>query len=132
MKYQIAIVDDNSIFCFIFEKLIKKYDKQEIEVISFSNGKEALDYFLLNKDVEGGLPHMVFVDINMPIMNGWELLDALNRYNCINDKTSYFIVSSSDNEIDINRSKEYACVRNFFHKPLDKTKLFTILNDYLH
>lgn len=132
MKYQIAIVDDNSIFCFIFEKLIKKYDKQEIEVISFSNGKEALDYFLLNKDVEGGLPHMVFVDINMPVMNGWELLDALNRYNCINDKTSYFIVSSSDNEIDINRSKEYACVRNFFHKPLDKTKLFTILNDYLH
>lgn len=132
MKYQIAIVDDNSIFCFIFEKLIKKYDKQEIEVISFSNGKEALDYFLLNKDVEGGLPHMVFVDINMPIMNGWEFLDALKRYNCIDDKTSYFIVSSSDNEIDINRSKEYACVRNFFHKPLDKTKLFTILNDYLH
>lgn len=132
MAYRVAIIDDNYIFCFIFEKLIKKYEKHSIDVLSFSNGKEALDYLLLNMNTKDLLPNLIFVDINMPILNGWEFLDALTKVNTnVFNEIIFFIVSSSDNKIDINKAKEYDFVKNYLHKPLDKLKLFSILDEYL-
>lgn len=132
MAYRVAIIDDNYIFCFIFEKLIKKYDKYSIDVITFNNGKDALDYLLLNRNNKELLPNLIFVDINMPILNGWEFMDSLTRVNVsVFDDITFFIVSSSDNKIDINKAKEYSIVKNYLHKPLDKLKLFSILDEYL-
>ncbi len=128
---RIVLIDDNSIFCFIFQKLVEKYDNGRIEVIVFDNGKSALDYFIENATETNLMPKVVFVDINMPILNGWQFLDALVLHNHeILTKSPFFIVSSSDNDIDINKSKEYPFVKGYFNKPLDKGKLFSVLDAY--
>ncbi len=129
---RIALIDDNNIFCFIFEKLVEKYEGGKINVLRFDNGKTALEYFLENKDNTEYLPTIAFVDINMPILNGWGFLDALvaNQHPLINT-IPFFIVSSSDNSIDINKSKEYSFIKEYLHKPLDKNKLYAILNQHL-
>jgi len=130
---RIALVDDNSIFCFIFEKLIEKYDKRSIHVMKFDNGQSAFDFFKAQQDRGESLPELVFVDINMPIMNGWQLLDALikDQHALISDNVPFFIVSSSDNNIDITKAKEYPFIKEYLRKPLDKRKLFAILDQYL-
>jgi len=129
---RIALVDDNSIFCFIFEKLVEKYDRKKINVMKFDNGQSALDFFQAHKNQDDVLPGLIFVDINMPILNGWQLLDALiiDQHPLIT-KAPFFIVSSSDNNIDIAKSKEYPFIKEYLHKPLDKRKLFAILDQYL-
>lgn len=128
----IALVDDNSIFCFIFDKIIGKYEGSKIKVLSFDNGASALKYFVAHKDDEKLLPELVFVDINMPILNGWQMLDSLvNNKHPLTENTPFFIVSSSDATIDINKSKEYSFVKDYLHKPLDKKQLFSILDQYL-
>lgn len=132
MGCSIAIVDDNNIFCFLFEKLIKKYKNENLEVLTFNDGQKALDYLLLNKDCPENLPQVIFVDINMPLVTGWELLDLLkiNNHKMLNH-TPFFIVSSSDNEMDVNKSKEYSFVKGYLKKPLDKSRLYAILEAYL-
>lgn len=131
-EQRIALVDDSSIFCYIFEKIVEKYDKSKIELMVFDNGKTAFDYFAENKNEALVIPTLMFVDINMPILNGWELLNAFIMSNSpLLDKTIFFIVSSSDNDIDINKSKEYSFVKDYLHKPLDKDQLFSIFDQYL-
>lgn len=129
---RVALVDDNSIFCFIFEKLVEKYERKKIDVMKFDNGQSALDYFLAHRNEKENLPEVVFVDINMPILNGWQLLEALvvNQHPIL-ENTPFFIVSSSDNNLDISKAKEYPFIREYLHKPLDKQKLFAILDQYL-
>jgi len=129
---QIVLVDDNSIFCFIFQKLVEKYNNNQIKVIVFDNGQSALDFFLENKNESQSLPKLVFVDINMPIMNGWQLLDALEANNHpVLSRAPFFIVSSSDNDIDINKSKEYSFVKDYLNKPIDRSRLFSLFDEYL-
>lgn len=130
--HHIALVDDNSIFCFIFEKLIGKYEGSKVKVLAFDNGQSALTYFITHKDNKALLPELVFVDINMPILNGWQMLDALvGDEHPLTEGTPFFIVSSSDASIDISKSKEYPFVKDYLHKPLDKKQLFFILDQYL-
>lgn len=130
---RIVLVDDNSIFCFIFQKLIEKYSNSEVEIKIFDNGKSALDYFMENNGQLDIMPKLIFVDINMPILNGWQLLDSLVAANHpLLASTPFFIVSSSDNDIDIHKSKGYAFVKDYLNKPLDKSRLFSMLDQYLN
>jgi CheY-like chemotaxis protein len=71
----IYIVDDDSITIFGLRKLLTKYSA-ELEVEEFRNGKQALDalYQLLENGLP--LPEVIFLDINMPVMDGWAFLDA--------------------------------------------------------
>lgn len=129
---RISLVDDNNIFCFIFEKLLERYEGDKVEILRFEHGQSALEYFQENRDCPDKLPELVFVDINMPILTGWELLDALVAHESpIISKSPFFIVSSSDNNIDISKANEYPFIKEYLNKPLDKNRLYSILDQYL-
>src|SRR6476469_1763395 len=71
----IAVIDDDPLdrqICATFIKLSSK----DVRVIEFSSGQAALRHYYENADLEANLPDIVIVDIKMPLMNGWEYLEA--------------------------------------------------------
>jgi CheY-like chemotaxis protein len=102
---------------------------QELQV--FNNGKEALDNFL--QDIEAGneLPEVILLDINMPVMDGWEFLDEYVKVkHKIKNKVKIYMVSSSVNLSDIDRAKTYGDIVDYVIKPIKSSDLQKISNDF--
>jgi CheY-like chemotaxis protein len=120
----ILLVDDDEINNFISIKLIKKA-LLNTEITACLNGKFAIDQLLDMKSKESGkLPDYILLDINMPIMNGWEFLDEYERLKIDPEgKTKIFIISSSVFSNDISKAKSYPLVVDFISKPLNIEKI---------
>ena len=120
----ILLVDDDEINNFISIKLIKKALLTS-EIMACLNGKFAIDQLMdIQKHDIDKLPDYIFLDINMPIMNGWEFLDEYKRLNIDPmGKIKIFIISSSVFSNDINRAKSYPVVKSFISKPLSVEKI---------
>jgi CheY-like chemotaxis protein len=89
------------------------------------NGRFAIDQLVdIQKRDPEKLPDFIFLDINMPIMNGWEFLEEYQRLNIDPlGKSKIFIISSSVFSNDINRAKSYPIVKSFISKPLSVEKI---------
>ena len=111
------IIDDDKIFVFVLKKVIEK-NKNFEEIISFRNGEEVLE--LISKEIN--LPTVILLDLNMPIIDGWQFLDQVEQFNHRN-KLSIFIMSSSIDNRDIEKSKIYSTVKDFISKPINNEKL---------
>jgi CheY-like chemotaxis protein len=89
------------------------------------NGKFAIEQLseIQQKD-PAKLPDYILLDINMPIMNGWEFLDEYKRLNLDPlGKSKIFIISSSVFSNDINKARSYPLVKDFISKPLNVEKI---------
>ena len=124
----ILLIDDDEINNFISIKLIKKA-LSNAEISSCLNGKLAIEELTeLHKVSPDNLPDFILLDINMPIMNGWEFLDEYKRLNIdTKGKSKIFIISSSVFSNDISRAKSYPLVKNFISKPLSVEKIREML-----
>ena len=124
----ILLIDDDEINNFISIKLIKKA-LSNAEISSCLNGKLAIDELTeMQKNSPEKLPDFILLDINMPIMNGWEFLDEYKRLNIdTTGKSKIFIISSSVFSNDISRAKSYPLVKNFISKPLSVEKIREML-----
>jgi CheY-like chemotaxis protein len=120
----VLLVDDDEINNFISIKLIKKA-LLNTEIKACLNGKFAIDeLFELQAKDPDSLPDYILLDINMPIMNGWEFLDEYRRLNIDpGGKSKIFIISSSVFSNDINKSRSYPLVKDFISKPLNIDKV---------
>ncbi|WDF54943.1 response regulator [Mucilaginibacter sp. KACC 22063] len=120
----ILLVDDDEINNFISIKLIKKALISS-DIKACLNGKFAIDELLKMKEAgPEHLPDYILLDINMPLMNGWEFLDEYDRQNIDpTGKTKIFIISSSVFSNDINKAKSYPLVKDFISKPLNIDKI---------
>ena len=120
-----GIVDDDEIFTYGFKKLTVIKGLFD-EIMNFSNGQEAMDYLLDPKN-RNHLPDVLFVDINMPVMNGWEFNDAFEEIKSQLGKniTLYNISSSVDLE-DIKRAKSNPLIADYLLKPIDEQYLAEI------
>ena len=126
----VLLVDDDEINNFISIKLIKKA-LLNTEIMACLNGKFAIDQLVeIQRKDPDKMPDYILLDINMPIMNGWEFLDEFKRLNIDSvGKCKIFIISSSVFSNDINKARSYPLVKDFISKPLnvDKIKeLFTV------
>ncbi|MFT4832650.1 MAG: CheY-like chemotaxis protein [Psychroserpens sp.] len=122
----VCIIDDDPIFVYGTKVLLNYNSSFCSNIIVFENGKEALDdlRFMLNTNKE--LPEVIFLDLNMPIMNGWEFLDELKTMN-LKKKIGVYIVSSSIDRMDEEKSRNYDMVIDFISKPLTTNKLQQLL-----
>jgi response regulator RpfG family c-di-GMP phosphodiesterase len=128
----VLLVDDDEINNFISIKLIKKA-LLNTEIMACLNGKFAIDQLVeIQRNDPSKLPDYILLDINMPIMNGWEFLDEYKRLNLDpSGKSKIFIISSSVFSNDINKARSYPLVKDFISKPLNVEKiveLFTVGN----
>jgi CheY-like chemotaxis protein len=120
----ILLVDDDEINNFISIKLIKKA-LMSTEIMACLNGKFAIDQLLsIQRKDPNQLPDYILLDINMPIMNGWEFLDEYKRLNIDPlGKSKIYIISSSVFSNDINKARSYPLVKSFISKPLSVEKI---------
>ncbi|GEC72626.1 CheY chemotaxis protein or a CheY-like REC (receiver) domain [Flavobacterium flevense] len=127
----ILCVDDDPITLMLCKKVIVKASFSN-NIITAKNGEEALEYFnsILNKE-ENKLPELIFLDLNMPVMDGWEFLDSFStdKYSEVNS-TNVIILSSTIDPEDLEKSKKYPMVIDFLSKPIT-TDMLTYLNTKL-
>jgi CheY-like chemotaxis protein len=116
-------IDDDLITLALCEMVIKKSAFAE-DVVSAKNGKEGLNYFSAffsksNTNLPEEAPQLIFLDLNMPVMNGWDFLEEyLMKYADRLPKTKVIIVSSTVNPEDFSRANRYEIVIDFINKPL--------------
>lgn len=121
------VIDDSKLDCFIAEKIIKNTGKCE-QVTVFQQATEALDHIKSSGQVHQTI---VFVDIQMPVMNGFEFVE---NFEALPDevKKNYdmYMLSSSINENDIAKVKGYKSVKHFLNKPLTNDTIKAVLENY--
>jgi len=130
-KELICIIDDDNIYINLVSKIIQLKQLSE-SVIIFKNGKEAIDFFtnsLKNSLDKKRIPDVILLDLNMPIMDGWEFLNIFSEIK--NDEilrdTSLYVVSSSIDNRDINRAKSIEVVKDYLTKPIKLSDFEKIL-----
>ncbi|MBU2927531.1 response regulator [Winogradskyella psychrotolerans] len=120
-----CIIDDDPIFIFGAKRMMELSEFCNSFMV-FKNGQEALNNLKPIMNTEEVLPDVILLDINMPIMDGWEFLDEFIKIKSHKMVTIY-IVSSSINPIDLNRAKRYENVSNYILKPISLNSLKGIL-----
>ncbi len=122
----VLCVDDDPITLMLCKMVIKKAGFAT-EIITAQNGEEAINYFdELNLNNLGSTisryPQLVFLDLNMPVMGGWEFLDHYlkNNYDSIFKECKIIVLSSTIDPYDIQKAKTYPMVLDFISKPITK------------
>lgn len=120
----ILCVDDDPITLMLCKMVIKKASFSN-EIVTAKNGEEALKYLNSQKETNSNqYPQLIFLDLNMPVMGGWEFLDEFNtdNYSAYNN-TKIIILSSTIDPADLSRAKKYPMVIDFLSKPISKEML---------
>lgn len=127
-----VLIDDNLIFQTIFRKLIQKKYQDTISLKCFCNGQDAFGYFQESLRDSSERPVILFVDINMPYMNGWDFLSNLAEEDLdFVSHTPIYLVSSSNSRLDLNRAESIDYINGFLVKPFEVEALFGIIQQYL-
>lgn len=127
-KIKLLVIDDDDINIFIISKIVEKTG-YNVEMSAKHNGQLALDYIkelVLSKQ---SLPQLVLVDINMPILNGWEFIEAYEKLS-LPQTSNIYMLSSSVYENDIEKAKGYSSVKGFISKPLSIERLKELLSAF--
>jgi CheY-like chemotaxis protein len=123
---QIVLVDDEHVSVFVTKKILEREGLAN-EVHAFEQPEEALHY--VQRSVPGNAPDVILLDLNMPGLNGWDFLEALQPYEAqLLGQCFIYILTSSLNPADTIRSSEFPLVSGLIHKPLDKIQVRTIFD----
>lgn len=124
----IWIVDDDPIYVFGAKRKLKQINFAK-SVRALDNGKEALEELHhLATTEKAELPDLILLDINMPKMDGWQFLKALDNMSCKDNITIYLVSSSIDSQ-DIEKARTSILVSGYLNKPLQTEKILGILEN---
>lgn len=123
----LCVIDDDVIYQFAVKLNIKQLQLAE-KVLTFSNGEEAMLYFSENMENPEALPQVILLDINMPVMDGWDFLDWFqSAKEKMAREIPIFMVSSSIDWRDMEKAKSYPEVQEYLSKPLTDGNFFDII-----
>ncbi|RED95639.1 response regulator [Marinoscillum furvescens] len=126
----ILLIDDDKATNFIHEILINKMECTE-KIVVKNNGLEALEYLESRESIGDPQPDLIFLDINMPKMNGWEFLEEYEKLeNRQKGRVILMMLTTSPNPADMDRARDLKAVNGFKNKPLTKEMLTAILEEH--
>lgn len=120
MKFNNAyVVDDDKVHHFIIKKLLEK-NLIQTNVSFFENGYEALNDLKIKLDKGDALPDLILLDINMPVLDGWQFLEEFNQMNAaVSDKITICVVSSSEDYFNSEMIEQFrSSIANYYVKPM--------------
>ncbi len=124
----LCLVDDDIIHQFIVKKLVRSIKNYHEKILVFSNGEEAIKHIKSSLERISELPDLILLDINMPIMDGWEFLDQyISIEPNLKKEIKIYILSSSDNPEDIKKAMGYEKISDYLIKPINETQLSSLL-----
>jgi CheY-like chemotaxis protein len=128
---KVLLVDDDYINNFMNELLLQDMQIAD-EIITLTNGQDALKYIKHTSEKGVANPELILLDINMPVMNGFEFLEELNKLHFpALDLTSVVMLSSSYNTKDVEAARQYN-VAAYYNKPLTEDKLQDLMKKLVH
>ncbi len=125
----IVLIDDDRIQVTALKKWVDDTGLAHTVTI-FNNGQEAIDF--LNDTYEQGdaLPDLIFLDINMPVMNAWKFLETYNKMKRhLYHRIPVYVVTSSTDGYDMAKSRHHEVVKGYLIKPVAKEKVRAILEN---
>lgn len=125
----VCIIDDDPICVFGLKKRLLETAFFE-DIIVCSNGLEAINFLKKRVTENERLPTTVFLDLNMPIMDGWDFLEEFKKIKMDYRKNvRIHILSSSVDAKDVLKAKTYVEVENYFTKPIKKEDIFKVISN---
>jgi CheY-like chemotaxis protein len=125
--HSILLIDDDKVTNYLHSIVINDMGvSNNIEIKQ--NGKDGLK-FLEECHRNGRLPEIILVDLKMPVMDGFEFIDAFRKMNLPENQTRIVMLTTSSNPKDIDKMKEKG-ITDFYDKPLTEEKLTELLEKY--
>lgn len=123
------VIDDDEVFQSLAEIVINSSNLVD-QIKTFSNGSDAIQHIASICDQPWQLPELIFLDLFMPIMDGWGFLEKyVAMLPRISKKITIFIVSSSIDPVDVQRAKSISVVSDFVIKPITRAKFLNCVKD---
>jgi CheY-like chemotaxis protein len=128
---RVVLVDDNRASNFLHQCLLEELSLTD-EIVILNNGRQALDYFTTQRQGEGGSgtsgQDLILLDVNMPVMNGWELLHELEHADGeYLRRNAVVMLTSCTHETDAARARRLS-IKGYLEKPLDEQKVSALLD----
>lgn len=124
---KIYLVDDDNIFVFLTMKTIESAGFNT-KIYVFNNGKELVDHLNEFSDTPESLPDIILLDLSMPVMDGWEVLE---EYKVLKPRLTksidLYILSSTISPYDIERAKSFSVVTDLLIKPFLKEQVIQLI-----
>jgi CheY-like chemotaxis protein len=119
------LIDDDIVSLFLTEQMLR-IEGFMAPILPFTGAEEALAYLLPRLNSEP--PEFIFLDLNMPVMDGWEFLDVLAPHaHALQGRCCIYLLTSSLALVDTEKAESYALVQGIIHKPLDEDEIRTII-----
>lgn len=127
-KHIVCVIDDDNIYQYTARVLLESTGLAK-KITSFYNGRDAISFFQNTQNQRPEeLPDVIFLDINMPIMNGWEFLEEYNKLHASLPKPIVvYVVSSSVDSSDMQKSRSFEAVTDYLVKPVNRTKFVELM-----
>lgn len=126
----VCLIDDDEVYQYLSKKIIQSTNTVET-LIQFEDAEQTMRFIIENKSNSDKLPDLILLDINMPYMDGWQMIEELRPHLPeIQKKMMIMLCSSSNNPSDLVKAKNYPEVDSYIIKPLTESRYQDALKQY--
>ncbi|MEZ4946019.1 MAG: response regulator [Cyclobacteriaceae bacterium] len=119
----ICIIDDDDVYQYTMTRALKS-DSLVKKILVFSDGEEALDFMIENIASNDNLPDVIFLDVNMPIMDGWQFLEEYIKLKPrVGKQIAIYMVTSSVDPVDVDRAAKFSEISDYLVKPIQPDQI---------